>query len=153
MSGGAPTIPELLEELQGRWRAFTSSDDQRRAEFLLGDAWREIVKIPTLVDRLDDEAVAADARMVACNAVKRAMVAEGRLGVEEEERTDGPIGRRRRYAAASTTAQVELTDDERQLLEGALVGAGDVAAPRWTGDVVLTPPLAYLSHVSTGRPW
>lgn len=145
MATDASVIPELLAELEGRWRVLSSAEDTTRAEFLLGDAWREIGRVDGLEARMAaDAGLAADVRMVACNAVRRAMIAEGRLGVTEEEKTDGPFSRRLRYATTET-AQLEFTDAERRILEGtAVAAAASAAEPRWTGAhlpaVVVTVP-------------
>lgn len=158
MVDSAPAVPQLLEELEGRWRAL-GPDDTRRATYLLGDAWREIARIPTLLERIaSDPQLAADARMIACEATKRAMVAEGREGVEEEERTDGPIGRRRRYTAAGSSATIELTDDERSKLT-AETSAEGAPLPRWTGDQIPTGlalpswPRDQVGSAYGRRPW
>ncbi len=139
MTTGASALAGL-PELGQRWRVL-EGDDAARAELLLGDASRMILReYPTVLERLSDTDFAADVAMVTCNVVRRAMIAEGRIGVEEENETRGRFVKGRRYA--NTAAELDLTERERTLLEGG--ATVEVARPVYTGPMAPTTDTGYV---------
>lgn len=126
-----------LSELERRWRVFDTPEQSDRAELLMGDVSRDIVRdFPTVPARMAaDAGFTADVARIVCAVVRRVMEPEltGRAGVEQESEQRGPFVVSRRYSTAGGD-DFDLSDREVRILEGPAATA-EATQPRWTGDL------------------